>query len=963
MRKQVERLKLLLRLRKKKEPPPPSEPSLRRASIRSSSFSSLRDAKEPEPPSDPMGQGCGCCQEDPSVSLIGEKGSSQESEQLYCGKKDGITQDGITADKVDDQVFAGVQSGASNDSIEFSSSRRKGRERKGDRIGRRNSAGGRRASLGSFSSGDNGTEEHLAKHRKPRAKGMETKKFIMNAMKQDRVCAMLGEQEIMTILDTMEYFEFGANDYVVKQGDSGTTFFVTHEGTMEVCVNGRVVNTMQRGRGFGGLALLYNCPRTASVTATTACSAWGANGETFHKVLQENAKKSYAENRAFVDKIRLFDGLAPKQKDRVSEACFIEVFEPGSRVVTEGEASTAMYFVKTSELRLYENAVIDENGKVTEGDAVGFVKPGECIGEQALLRDEQQTQTAVVAGDRCEVLVISGEGLKEVFGKDLRSTFEHVFVEHGIKLSELLSQFTVPQQTAMAEAVVVKDYKSGEKLPKGLRHVLVCEGVVTGKLDDVPVTLGRGSCWERDTLIERSVAAVTKKSIRMSRAASRVVDPSQKVKNQLSDLQVGSAGARIGVLTEDVLRLTMKKLGLHLQDDNAAAEYTRKMLLAKKVRIFRHLAQEALHKLVEGFVLMKFKKGEFVIKQGEMGDKFFVIASGEVGVSIGDKFIRTMPRNQFFGERALLFDEPRTASVQVSTSEAELWSVDKTLFKNSITAKMQEELTQKIRLQDTSVTMKDLQQVGVIGEGACGVVRLVEHKKNQTRYALKRVHKVDGLIPAEVTRECELLAENDHPFIMTLVKTFETASDVYMLTELISGGELHSAIRRIPTVLSRASCQFYAGSIVLVLEELAERNIVYRDMKPENVMLDQQGYLKLIDFGVAKKIEEGKSKTFTVIGTPHYMAPEVMRGHGYGTEVDIWSLGVMMFEFVCGALPFGDDADDPGDVCGAVLKDPITFPAGFKDELGKKSDPGPPLSISEEAPGLWLARLRGHQDP
>ncbi|CAJ1368528.1 unnamed protein product [Effrenium voratum] len=90
-------------------------------------------------------------------------------------------------------------------------------------------------------------------------------------------------------------------------------------------------------------------------------------------------------------------------------------------------------------------------------------------------------------------------------------------------------------------------------------------------------------------------------------------------------------------------------------------------------------------------------------------------------------------------------------------------------------------------------------------------------------------------------------------------------------------------------------------------------------------------YLKLIDFGIAKKLDEGKTRTFTMIGTPHYMAPEIMRGHGYGTEVDLWSLGVILFEFVCGYLPFADELDDPTEVCTAVLKDPLEFPARFKD--------------------------------
>jgi len=88
---------------------------------------------------------------------------------------------------------------------------------------------------------------------------------------------------------------------------------------------------------------------------------------------------------------------------------------------------------------------------------------------------------------------------------------------------------------------------------------------------------------------------------------------------------------------------------------------------------------------------------------------------------------------------------------------------------------------------------------------------------------------------------------------MHLVKTFETQNSFHMLTEYCAGGELHGAIRTIPTVLSRRQAMFYTGSILLMLEALHERHVVYRDLKPENIMLDAQGYLKLIDFGTAKK--------------------------------------------------------------------------------------------------------------
>ncbi|CAK0892248.1 unnamed protein product, partial [Prorocentrum cordatum] len=219
-----------------------------------------------------------------------------------------------------------------------------------------------------------------------------------------------------------------------------------------------------------------------------------------------------------------------------------------------------------------------------------------------------------------------------------------------------------------------------------------------------------------------------------------------------------------------------------------------------------------------------------------------------------------------------------------------------------------------------------------------GSVRLVEHAKTGQRYALKRVPKRRGKKVEElVVRECDLLAEMDHPFILKLVKNFDTASSIYILTELLTGGELFAALERLKRVLTREEAQFYAGSLVLVLDYLGDRRIVFRDLKPENVMLDGQGYIKLIDFGTAKKLAKDEGRTFTKIGSCQFMAPEVPLGRGYGTEVDIWSLGIMLFEFVCGYLPFGRELDNSSEVeiYRSAQEDNLTFPQFYKDSDGK----------------------------
>mmetsp|Transcript_37729 Transcript_37729/g.117624 ORF Transcript_37729/g.117624 Transcript_37729/m.117624 type:complete len:926 (-) Transcript_37729:116-2893(-) len=779
---------------------------------------------------------------------------------------------------------------------------------------------------------DDSGEAHLMTHRRDRRKGKETRQLIKVGMKQDRVCALLEDTELDAILDTMEYFEFRKDDLIVEQGKMGTTFFVTQQGTLEVSVNGHVYNTLAAGKAFGGLALLYHCPRTATVRALDTCGVWGANGGTFHKVLQDNAQKHYAENRKFLDSIRLFDGLTSRQKDRVGEAFFAEVFEAGARVVTEGDAVSAIYFVKKGELKSVKGGSVKPNGEFDGGAEQSRLGPGDCFGENALIKNEKIPVTVLASG-RSELLCISVGELREVLGSDLAACLERNFILNGLKKSPVISQFSSTQQNEIVKAMVVRNYEAGKKLEEGLRFIIVVDGKLLASGKDSQTALERGNWHEDGAFVESTQTTKVEHTVTGSQSSG---GRGRSVTVEMRDLAAGPKGARVGVLTQEGLATALKELGLSaVVSAEEASDYTRKMLLVKKVHIFRHLSQEQTNKLVKSFVLQRYRKGAHVIKQAEVGSSFFVIANGEVSVMIDSKLVRTLGKNAYFGERALLFDEPRTATVEVLSNEAELWSIEKSTFSQIVKGNMQQELMHRIRLQDTSVTLKDLRHIKVIGAGAAGVVRLVRHKKTQMRYALKRVMKQHGKIPDEVKRECDLLKETDHPFIMTLVNTFETAKSVYILTELITGGELHGAIRTIPTVLSRAHAQFYTGALVIILEELADRNIVYRDLKPENVMLDQQGYLKLIDFGIAKKLEEGRLRTFTMIGTPHYMAPEVMRGHGYGTEVDLWSLGVMLFEFVCGYLPFADELDDPTEVCTAVLKDPLSFPARYRDQHGR----------------------------
>ena len=278
-----------------------------------------------------------------------------------------------------------------------------------------------------------------------------------------------------------------------------------------------------------------------------------------------------------------------------------------------------------------------------------------------------------------------------------------------------------------------------------------------------------------------------------------------------------------------------------------------------------------------------------------------------------------MNENEYLGERALFFKEPRSATAKAQ-GEVEVYYLEKDAFETVIEKNLKDYLKDRLYLQDNTVQLSDLSYYMKLGSGSYGNVSLVKSNKNKFFYAIKNISCKQILysqLHLNLELERSILLQIDHPFIVKLVKTMKDKNYVYFLMDYIKGKELFDVIRDIG-LLNKFQTQFYGASIMLAVHYLHERKFVYRDIKPENIMVLENGFIKLIDFGTAKAIND---KTKTIIGTPHYMAPEVILGEGYSFKVDFWSIAVCMYEFMCGGVPFGENHEEPMDVYLAVINE------------------------------------------
>ncbi|XP_052783690.1 cAMP-dependent protein kinase catalytic subunit PRKX-like isoform X4 [Mya arenaria] len=225
--------------------------------------------------------------------------------------------------------------------------------------------------------------------------------------------------------------------------------------------------------------------------------------------------------------------------------------------------------------------------------------------------------------------------------------------------------------------------------------------------------------------------------------------------------------------------------------------------------------------------------------------------------------------------------------------------------------------------EESSRKLSDYEILSTIGTGTFGRVVLVRNRETRNYFALKvmAVTEVIRLKQIEhVKNEKEILSSISHPFIVNMLWANHDEAFLYMLMEYVPGGEVFSYLRNYGR-FSNSMANFFASEIVSALEYLHSRSIVYRDLKPENLLLDRDGHLKITDFGFAKKLLD---RTWTLCGTPEYLAPEIIQSKGHSKAVDWWSLGILVYEMIVGFPPFFDD--QPFGIYEKILAGKIDWP-------------------------------------
>ncbi|XP_041854228.1 cGMP-dependent protein kinase 1 [Melanotaenia boesemani] len=349
--------------------------------------------------------------------------------------------------------------------------------------------------------------------------------------------------------------------------------------------------------------------------------------------------------------------------------------------------------------------------------------------------------------------------------------------------------------------------------------------------------------------------------------------------------------------------------------------------LLRSLSFLQSLPEDVIMKMSDHMKEAKYTDGNYIIRQGDTGDTFYIISKGQVTVTEKQPgheeqvVLSELCERQWFGEKALCGDDIRTMNV-IAIGEVTCLIIDRETF-NDITDglvtgschKVQRSHATKVKPNEdpallASSTLSDFQIIHTLEVGEFGHIDLVQLKSNIKHIFAMRVLKKKLILKhserEHIRREGRILIEAYNPFIVRLHKVFGDVEHLYFLTEACSGGDLSDLLKDKGN-LDECTTRFYTACVVEALAFLHYQGVIYRDVKPENVVLDEHGYAKLIGSRCMKRVEVGK-RTWTFCGTVGYMAPEIILNKGHSISADLWSLGVFVFELLSGRLPF-DDAD------------------------------------------------------
>ena len=735
--------------------------------------------------------------------------------------------------------------------------------------------------------------------------------LIKHALKNNYLFSELSTQIIEQIVSHLVILCINSGESLYKEGDEGYFFFIIKKGRFKSISssssNDQIIYLTQSDT-FGEDALLNMSTRSTTVNCVEDGELYPLDAQIFRNTVYTINKLDYKERMHFLKLIPMFRWIDDNELNNLSDCLIKCEYNENKIIIRQGTKGESMFIVVEGYLE-----------SVQGDEIISTIGPQEYTGDSYFFSREYwpcdlKTKTKVtcytllhsdiiryIGDDFCKKFILAV--CKEAISRS--QMFKYLLGNVENVLYKFVNCFQMKKYEHEKEVIINKDYSPPDKI-----IIIFCGKVFYDNNLNKEIG-GRGDLLAEDFILNQS-----KISHNIVRGKQSVIT----IEANINDI--------IPIISKSILNNQPGDSSPLSSNLSILLDFYERISHLKQIQIFKNISDSKLLQIGKLMIKKKYNKGDVIIQENTEGKYIFFLYKGKVHIlNNRGKKIREYQDCVCFGEISLLTNKPHTATV-VATDAAYTSLLAKQDFDIILDNNMLTYLTNKINLMDNSLlVLGDLYYVAKLGEGKFGHVSLVHDCKNV--YAIKAVNKIlaqkKKMLTKYFIKERNILLSIDYPFIIKLVKTFQNPDYVFYLMEYVRGYEMSTLLnkRNEKDLRNRVHTQFYIASVLLIVNYLHSKKIAHRDIKAENIMIDENGYVKLIDFNTCVEI---KDLTATIAGTPHYMAPELLLGKGYNFSVDYWSIGILAYKIYYGYFPFGNNMSDPMDIYQDILKKELAIP-------------------------------------
>ena len=781
------------------------------------------------------------------------------------------------------------------------------------------------------------------------------------------------------IFNELILYQFDRDEILYNENTEGCYFYILAHGIVEAFSNGKKLYLLGPWSCFGESSLISECRREETIKCRTEIMVYVLDGEFFRKVIEEMNKAKLQERIEVISSINLFKSIESGYKHKLAEELSSQQYNKNDVIVHKNVILNAIYVVFNGDTSVEE---VNGDKKVTKryelyGEPSIFFENKFSL-KQSIIATCDETVAYIIT--RKTIVEVFGEdGIKniilfshinDVLEKDIffqgilysslvcelidlmemKLYEDNAYIENKYKKLIIVIEGTIVDNTTQHKYqghIIGSDYLKelifNEQLDSRSSHIkedksktfiaqpfLVClekelQTVYEFLLKKEKIIQCRSKTFKTRTVSENTsgvghqfLSVQTKALLSINKVETAQIVHKTLISShtfQLDNVPPSITAENTDNQSMNIECTPLQKISLY-----------HRILKLKQIYLFKDTPDTKLQEIAMCLHKKTFNKDDIIIQENTKGEYFYLISKGKVIVYLQSHPIREMDEGNCFGEIALISDNQKRTATVIALDTVICYTLHKDKFEDFIdddTIRMY--LRNKVALRNTQMLLKDLYVIKFIGNGKYGNVHLVHDQHNY--YAIKAICRKPAdehpLLAKYYCRERRIMMQLDHPFIVQMVRTFKNNYFCFFLLEYVNGLNFDEFLQKRKIIKNVNSCVFYISSLFVILDYIHKKQIIHRDIKPSNLIINSDGYLKLIDFGAAKILND---YSCSIIGTPYYISPEVLSGKEYNVSCDYWSAGICLYEMMYGMYPFGNYCRSVVEVYKEIKENKVIFP-------------------------------------